>query len=358
VEKALANVAIEGTAESQLLARRAELSEQSAQLDAGARQIRRQMFEGARTVELMVDMPDKRGKPQEPEKVSLWIPPNCDYIRGVVIASGQVKSFATGDRLRAAAMQAGLATMYMPNMSFDGKESWQRLDELLPRLAEASGHEELKGAPILTAGLSASVLATRNFAYERPDRMIGTVQIAGGNMHHKIMDASQSLSGVPFLAINGELEWCGPEGGIRPEYGRQTQWLMLREQLLRRRRADPNHLMSFVVVPGGDHGHWDRDLAALFLMKAAEYRISDGRRDGSTPARCIELTAKDGWLTDADLDHPQHRPAPWDQYAGDKTEAFWHLDRQMAEAVRDYHQGRFILPDPTKQAPVPSDWPK
>lgn len=341
-----------------MLSRRAKLIEHRKRLDAEARDIRRSMFEGAKTVEVMVEMPPKRDKPQKPQKVSLWIPPDCEEIRGVVIASGQVKDFATGDRLRAAAMQADLATMYMPHMSFDGSVSWERLDELLPRLAAASEHPELIGAPILTAGLSASVLATRNFAYERPDRMIGTVQIAGGNMHHKIMDASQSLSGVPFLAINGELEWCGPEGGIRPEYGRQTQWLMLREQLLRRRRADPNHLMSMVVVPGGDHGHWDRDLAALFVVKAAQYRIPKVRADRSKPVKCIPLTAKDGWLTDADLDHPKHDPAPFDRYTGDKTEAFWHFDEEMARAVFDYHADRFILADPTKASPVPSDWPK
>jgi hypothetical protein len=30
---------------------------------------------------------------------------------------------------------------------------------------------------------------------------------------------------------------------------------------------------------------------------------------------------------------------------------------EMARAVYEFHKGRFILPDPTKQHPVPADWP-
>ncbi len=357
LEKKRAGLALEGDIADEVLARKAELHEKRDDLAARIGALRTELLGGAREVRTTVEMPPKRGKPQKPARVALWVPPQCAFVRGVVVAHPQVGKFASHPRIREAAARADLATMVMPNYSFNGAETMERLDALLADLAEKSEHPELRGAAVLTAGLSASVLAARNVGYAAPDRVFGIVHIAGGNMHHKMVDPTESLSGVPLIAMNGEFEWCGPEGGIRPEYGRQTQWVMIREQLLRRRRRDGDHLMSLVVVPGGDHGDWDALLAALFVRKAARYRLPKGRRDGSEPARCVRLTAEDGWLTDADLDHPRHEPAPFEMYAGEKTDAFWHFDEEMARAVFDYHAGRFLLPDPTKTSPVPADWP-
>ncbi|MFP4104586.1 MAG: hypothetical protein ACLFVU_00720 [Phycisphaerae bacterium] len=340
------------------LNRKTELERKRDELNKQIASVRKSLFDGERNITITVEMPPKKGKPRKPERVTLWIPPNCDNIRGVIVAHPMIKGMATSRTVRRAAAQAGLATMVMPNYSFKGEETVKRMDAIFEEMAAKSGHSELKGAAVIPAGLSASVLAARNVGYAAPERTIGIVHVAGGNMHHNIVNPDQSLSGVPFIAMNGEFEWCGPEGGIRPEYGRQTQWVMIREQLLRRRRHDPQHLMSLVVVPGRDHGAWDVDLAALFVRKAAEYRAPKEKRDGSKPAKCRTIKAEDGWLTDADLDHPEHNPAPYDKYTGDKTEAFWHFDGEMAKAVREYHKGRFLLPDPTKQHPVPESWPK
>lgn len=63
------------------------------------------------------------------------------------------------------------------------------------------------------------------------------------------------------------------------------------------------------------------------------------------------------WLTDADPDHPTHQPAPYNRFKGDKSNVFWHFDEEMARAVFEYHEDRFILPDPTKASPVSADWP-
>jgi hypothetical protein len=87
------------------------------------------------------------------------------------------------------------------------------------------------------------------------------------------------------------------------------------------------------------------------------HRLPEEHRDGSTPAVCTPLPVAKGWLTDADLDHPSHEPAPYDAYAGNKDHAFWHFDEEMARAIHEYHRGRFLLPDPTKENPVPADWP-
>ena len=137
--------------------------------------------------------------------------------------------------------------------------------------------------------------------------------------------------------MNGEYESCGPDGGIRSHLGFDTQWYLMGEQILERRRGDPNHLMSMVVVPIKGHTAWSKELGELFIRKCAKYRIPKEKRDGSKPARCIELKAEDGWLSHRNVKYPKHPPAAWADYKGDKIEAFWHLDEEMARAVRQYH---------------------
>ena len=87
-------------------------------------------------------------------------------------------------------------------------------------------------AGILHPTSGAIDMAARNMAYVAPDRCFGVVQVAGGNMHHRVHGGT-SLAHVQFIGMNGEFEWCGPDGGV-DRYGRQTQWVMLREQFLRR----------------------------------------------------------------------------------------------------------------------------
>jgi hypothetical protein len=96
--------------------------------------------------------------------------------------------------------------------------------------------------------LSASVLWARLVAYAKPDRVFGIVHAAGGNLHHHY-PKGRTLSGVPFIAMNVQFESCGPEGGIRPHPGLETQWYLMGDTMLERRRQDSNHLMSLVVVP-------------------------------------------------------------------------------------------------------------
>jgi hypothetical protein len=105
-----------------------------------------------------------------------------------------------------------------------GKETIERLDKVFDHWAEASKHPEIRGAAVLTGGLSVSVLWVRNVGYGAPDRCFGIVYVAGGNIHQQMNDERKTLAGVPFMAVNGEFESCGPEGGIRPHPGFDTQW--------------------------------------------------------------------------------------------------------------------------------------
>ena len=276
---------------------------------------------------------DRKGRPRSAE-IACRLPQRCRYVRGVIVAG----SFGDKPAVQEAAARVSMGIMQGRVHARSGKETLKNIDQALEKWAEASGHPELRGAAILTASISAGVIWARNVAYAAPERVLGVVHIAGGNMHHGMVDERKTLAGVPFIAMNGELESCGPEGGIRPHLGLDTQWYMQVQQMLERRREDPNNLMSMVVIPCRGHTAWHHELGALFVRKCAQYRLPKEKRDGSTPAKCREIKVEDGWLSHPNVRLPKHRPAEWAKYGGDKTNAFWHLDREMAQAVEKYHQ--------------------
>ncbi len=360
LDAAIAALPLDGPAVATLSARQAELEQQRAEAVATLVKLGKSFLDGAKNIAITAKVYDRAAKAEVDRKISLWLPPHHPYIGGIVVAHPMIQGLATSRPMQLAAARAGLGLMVHEHFPSGGKESLAHLDSLFEKFAAESGHPELRGAPVLLGGLSASVLGTRNVACAVPERVFGIVHAAGGNLQ-EMPDDGRGMVHVPFLAINGEFEWCGPVGGgkngIRPEYGLQTQWVMIREQMLLLWRDKHEHRMSLVVVPNADHGAWDIELAALFVRKAAQYRLPKQKRDGSRPAVCAPLPVNQGWLTDADLDHPQFEPAPYHAYKGDKNNAFWHFDEEMARAVYDFHKGKFILPDPTKTSPVPADWP-
>lgn len=279
---------------------------------------------------------DKKGNVKVASNVA-WIPKNSSYIRGVIVAHGMIKDLALEDRFRKVAEEEDLATLVVNGFTWNVEKNWEILDNILNEMAEKSSHPEIKLAPVLVGGLSASVLMIRLLGYERPERVFGIIHVAGGNMHQQYPQG-KSLANIPFIAMNGEFESCGPEGGIRPHLGLDTQWYMMVQQMIERRRQDPAHLMSMVVVPSKGHTAWNKQLAELFIRKAAKYRLPTEKRDGSTPAICRIIPVEDGWLSDPNVKYPQHKPAPYDNYTGDKSSAMWHFDEEMAMAVWQYHK--------------------
>jgi hypothetical protein len=110
----------------------------------------------------------------------------------------------------------------------------------------------------------------------------------------------------------------------------------VRADIQKFRERDPNHLMSLLLDLGGDHFFSSPELwtqAALFIRKTAQRRIPAQLPPGDEPVKCLPVKCESGWLTDPDLKEPHHAPAAYGDYTGDKNKAFWHFDREMAEAV-------------------------
>lgn len=311
-----------------------------------------------------VPMPDRKGKPQPARKAELWIPPGCRQVRGIILCDTIVIAgkLAQTPAIRIAAAENDLAVILSGfDAIFDYKQDNgpERLAGLLTELAAKAGHPELPHAPLLTVGHSTSGIFARNVARWQPDRVIGILHIKSGNFHHHIPVPGAGFAGVPMLAINGEYEEYGPEGGLRPEYWKQTQWIMARDQILRLRRGNPEYLIALAVDPFGTHTSWSdelTDLCALFIRATAQRRLPPPPSDPATPVRCRPLAAAEGWLVDADIKAPAHPAGPYAGYPGRKTEAFWVPDGDFAAALNRLHS-QLAIPDPSRESPVPDDWP-
>ena len=319
-----------------------------------------------------VPSPPRYGKEQPPASACLWLPEGAKKVRGLYYGGPIIigKKLGTDPAVREALAQERMGVLYFPLRSDLIHGAGERLEKALAQLAKASGHPEVEFAPLLTAGHSADGLFCRNVAYWKPERVIGVVMIKSGNFHHAIEDVDRSLRGVPLIHFSGEFEEYGPEGGdlgrgLRSAYattgadGRtrnQTQWVMTRMQMLDRRRKNEDNVWTLAVHRGGGHTAWNQDLTALFIQyvhSLAAVRIPKEEPDGKTVVHCIPMSARGGWLCDADIKDPKCKPAPYAEYQGDRNLAFWAPDKAMAMAIWDYHQREpWPHPDPTAGKPV------
>jgi hypothetical protein len=308
-----------------------------------------------------------RSPKHKPQPRGLWLPDDAQEVRGLVCAFGGRAAPLDTMLVQLPAMRETLTDLRLGALNFI--PSLVTEDPWLATLAELSKHPELTRVPILTVGYGSGGIGARNAAYLAPERVIAVLHLKSGNLQANIPDVTRSLAGVPMLSISGEFEECGPAGGdlgigLRREYAvdptkasthNQTQWVMLRMQLLERRRRNPENLLSLVVDRGGSHGSWDKDLTRIctqFIRSTAALRLPAEVPPGEGVIHCRPVKAADGWLSDADIKHFTALPAPFAAYKGDPLLAFWYPDFEMAECVFNYHGRGWNTRDPTFGRPA------
>ncbi|HUT11511.1 MAG TPA: hypothetical protein VMY42_13505 [Thermoguttaceae bacterium] len=265
----------------------------------------------------------------------LWIPPQAEEIRGVVMGGMTLveREFAKDPQIRQACAQEQLAIVFLKCGL--GATDPQRV---LNDLAKVSGYRELSSVPLLFVGHSAGGPQAKACAIKMADRCFALVQYRGG-----VPGGSESVPpGVPVLMMVGQFDEFG--GTMRDPSGRET-WEGGRDAMVAFRTQHERNLGSIVVEPGAGHFAWsDRNAAylAMFLRKAAQARIADRPVDAKEPAGCRQIDHRSGWLTDLTIKTPGRvEPAAYDDYQGEKSEAAWHFDQEMAEATVAYHAGGF-----------------
>lgn len=281
-------------------------------------------------------------------KAFLWIPPECETVRGVVFGQQVILEQAVFEdpQIRAACAREHLAILFLvpgqigyDDFGPDGQGE-KTYTDITAKLADISGYAELATAPFLGIGHSGGALPVWRMGYWQPQRCFGVIGLRAAPIGPPAHAPKAELNGVPVLVITGQYETWDPQ------LGSEHHWRWCRGDILAWRAKWPNFLGSVLVQPGATHFNWDEQVAAyvaMFIEKAAQARLpgigdqSSGIRDHFPKLKSLQL--RDGWLTDHTLTTPVNVPtAPYADYAGDPTMAFWHLDEELARANEAFGQ--------------------
>jgi len=277
--------------------------------------------------------------PDGEARAYLWIPDECERVRGLVVANHNMveQGMLEHPAMRQTLGRLGFAEMWVVpylDATFDfNTGAGEHFDRVVTALAEKSGYDELRRAPVVPLGHSACATFPWNFAAWNPTRTLALVSFKGdaprttltGNGHPRIDWGDRSIAGIPALMVMGQYEWW--EDRLTPAFDFQA--------------AHPDCPVAFLSDAGRGHFDYaDRTVAfvAKFIEKAAAARLS-------TDGALRPVNPKSGWQIDRwHRDAPPAAPAaPHADYRGDTRQAFWCFDEEMAketEAIYDEHRSK------------------
>lgn len=280
-------------------------------------------------------------KTGEHPRAFLWIPEDCAQVRAVVV--GQNNMIEEGI-LQHPDFRRILASLDMAEIFIvPALDYWQdaagndiadaRFDAMLQALAEKSGYDELKFAPVIPIGHSAMASYPWNFAAWNPSRTLAILSVHGdapqtkltGNGRPNLDWGNRNIDGIPGLMVMGEYEW----------------WTDRLTPAMDFRARHP--MTPLAVLCDAGHGHFDYSdqlvhFLSLFIRKAAKQRLpADTRLD--RPPELKPVDPRRGWLADCYRKGqlPGAHPASFAKYTGDVHEAFWCFDGQMARAEENFN---------------------
>lgn len=289
----------------------------------------------------------------------LWIPADCERVKAVVVGQHNMceETLFENAHFRKMMQEAGIALVWItPILDFPWDVTNgcnEALLGALDDLANASGYEELKFAPIVPLGHSAMATFPWNFAAWNSERTLAIVSYHGDAPRTNLCGygranlewgRTRNIDGIPGLMIEGEYEWW--EARVNPALAFRMMY--------------PESCISFLCDAG--RGHFDVadrtvEYIGLFLQKALQYRLPEVA-DGGKPVRLKKLSPREGWLAErwlqgddqlqqetrqpASVKAPKRAvPAPYMSYKGDRHDAFWYFDKEMAELTEQiYRQER------------------
>ena len=283
---------------------------------------------------------------KKPGKAFLWVPPECEYVRGILFGQQVILEQAVFEdpQIRAACARENLAILFVvpgciayDDFGPDGKGE-QTYTDITAKLADISGYTEIATAPFLTIGHSGGAIPAWRMGYWKPERCFGVIGLRAAPIGPPAHDPKAELNGVPVLVITGQYEtW-------NEELGSEHHWRWCRGDMLAWRAKWKNFLGSVLVQPGATHFNWDEKVAryvAMFIAKAAAARLPTDNRTPNTEhfPKLKPLQLEDGWLTDHTLMTPSNfKTAAYKDYKGDPSMAFWHLDEELARANEAFGQ--------------------
>jgi len=296
----------------------------------------------------------------------LWIPEGCQQVKAVVLAQQNMteEMIFKMPVFQKRMLELGVALIWVApwfTQNWDPTTGCQQtFEEMMVGLAGQSGHLELEHVPVIPLGHSAQATFPWNFAAWNSERTLCIISFHGDAPRTNLCGygtanvewgRKRNIDGIPGLMIEGEYEWW--EARVRPALAFQMMY--------------PKACISFLCDTGSGHFECMPETAeyiAKFIEKAIQQRLL---ADGTLK----RLNPQDGWLacrynpdllpTDGDgangRSSERHRarlnsrvvtdedevkddifgiaqrpePAPYNIYNGDRHDAFWYFDREMAE---------------------------
>ncbi len=166
----------------------------------------------------MVDCGKGRHRACRPARAFLWIPPNCQKIRGVVLAQHNMEeiSILENPKFRRALAELGLAEIWC-NPRFDhlfrfNQGAGETFKEMMEDLAKESGYDELKYVPVIGIGHSAAASWPYYFAAWNPERTLAAISVSGQWPYFRSQVFAPDIWGdrnidfIPSLETMGEYE--------------------------------------------------------------------------------------------------------------------------------------------------------
>jgi hypothetical protein len=277
-----------------------------------------------------------------PARAFLWIPPNCKYVRGVILAQNNMEeiSILESPAFRKTMADIGFAEVWVSPF-FDHtfnftKGAGETFNAFMDSLAQVSGYEELQYAPIVGLGHSAAASWPYYFGAWNPERTLACISVSGQWPYFRhpqfapdIWRKEQSIDFIPSLETMGEYEAA-------------ATWSA---EGLKERIGHPFMPLSMLAAPGEGHfatSERKNEYLAFFIRKAAQYRLPEKASAGSPPKLKPIDPTKTGWLADMwRLHQPPTAPAaPVGKYNGDTTQAFWFFDKEMVQKTEAF-QSRY-----------------
>lgn len=258
----------------------------------------------------------------------LWVPDGCKKVKAVIVAQQNMTEEAifNMDSFRKRLKAMDIAIVWVApafTNSWDPSTGCQAIfDEMMTGLAYQSAHTEIERCPVIPLGHSAQATFPWNFAAFNPDRTLCILSFHGDAPRTNLCGygtsniewgRTRNIDGIPGLMIEGEYEWW--EARVLPALAFRMMY--------------PESCISFLADTG--RGHFDcsprtAEYIAKFIEKAMKLRL---RTDGTLQ----KVNPASGWL--AERWHPvqplRSKAAPFNDYKGDKHDAFWYPDREMAE---------------------------
>ncbi|MDP3434745.1 MAG: hypothetical protein Q8T04_17535 [Bacteroidota bacterium] len=269
----------------------------------------------------------------------LWIPEDCKQVRAVIVGQHNMSEETIFDHpvFRKQMSELGIAIIWVTpgfNMVFDfNNGAGEQFEGMMKALAEESGYNELEFAPVIPIGHSAYASYPWNFAAWNPERTLAVLSIHGDAPLTNLTGSGQpnpdwgarNIDGVPGLMVEGEYEWW--EDRVQPALNFQQKF--------------PKATISFFCDAG--RGHFDVsdqlvDYLSLFLKNALRYRLPK-ESTPDEPVKLIQVDPEKGWLKERwkKDQKPSVPVARYNEYKGDRKDAFWYFNQEMAETTEKYY---------------------